>query len=212
MERGPLLLLYVSPGNFAVSLFLHFPTIAHALFFRHREERAAAPAPLPLPSLPGPLLSHHVARTPDRVPDAAIWDLRTRRNCNAMILLFFPIGVEFRQHGGAQDTSSKTRRRLPGTVGARCDASGVLDRRKQDQRQESPGVRGGNDTTGNKTPSAAGSTARRFLWMENVGGLGRAWEEGGETVTVSRATVCPAFLEYLVISGRGCARFHRASS
>ena len=86
MERGPFLLLYMSPRNFAVSLFLHFPTIALASFFRHREELAAAPVPLPSPSLPGPSLSHHVVRTPDRGPDAAIWDLGTRRNFNATIL------------------------------------------------------------------------------------------------------------------------------
>ena len=39
-------MLYMSPGNFAVSLFLHIPTIALASFFRYREEQPAAPAPL----------------------------------------------------------------------------------------------------------------------------------------------------------------------
>ena len=86
MEQESLLLMYVSPGNFAVSLFLHFPTIALASFFRYWEEQAAAPVPLPSPSLPGPLLSHHVVRTPDRGPDAAIWDLGTRRHSHATIL------------------------------------------------------------------------------------------------------------------------------
>ena len=213
MEQEPLLLPYVSRNNLAVSLFLYFPTIAFASFFRYREERAATPIPLPSPFLPGPLRSHHAIGTPARGLEAATCDLGTLGNSNATIL-----PIPYPQASKSNSTPVPSRYAIENSSAPFWHNWGSM-RLKLGMRSQEAGSKAGvargtarylHNRKENRYrqrdrrhPVCSGRKKQRFA--KGPGGRRRNGD-------VYQVTVYPAFHECLAISGRGYARFHRASS